>query len=110
MAQQYSQMSSGQGIELYVYLGTTTLLTINHSQEYVTNEGHHTNTVEVVWHHLKTKILRRMSGVPRAMLDSYLHEEWIRSKYKDQWEFFEFILNSIANLYSIDTNVNRTNN
>lgn len=76
-------------------------ITINHSQEYVTVEGYHTNTVEVAWHHLKTKLLRRMSGVPNNYLSSYLHEASIRSRYKNYWEFFEFILISIARIYSL---------
>lgn len=75
-------------------------ITINHSKEYVTSEGHHTNTVEVTWHHLKTKLLRRMSGVPLHLLDSYLHEASIRSKYKDHWKFFNFILTSISETYT----------
>lgn len=77
-------------------------ITINHSVEYVTEDGSHTNTVEVVWHHLKTKILRNMSGVPRSKLCSYLIEEWYRSKYSNRWEFFEEILHCIANCYPIN--------
>ena len=83
-----------------------THITVNHSKEYVTNEGHHTNTVEVVWHHLKTKILRRMSGIPTNLLNSYLHEEWLRSKYNDHWKFFDFILNAISTIYSLNNNTN----
>ena len=74
-------------------------ITVNHSKEYVTNEGHHTNTMEVVWHHLKTKILRRMSGVRGNILGSYLQEESIRSKFKNFWLVFEHI-NSIAIMYT----------
>lgn len=62
--------------------------TVNDSQFYVSQDGSHTNTVEVTWHHLKTKLLRKMFGVPNHLLSSYLIEESVRSKYSNGFEFF----------------------
>ena len=61
-------------------------VTVNHSREYVTADGHHTNIVKVVWHHLETKILRKMDGVPQRFLESYLNESWLRSTCKNYWD------------------------
>lgn len=69
--------------------------TVNHSERYVAFDGSHTNTVEVTWHHLKTKILRRMSGVPKEYLESYLIEHSVRSKFKNRFDFFHEFLNFI---------------
>ena len=48
---------------------------VNHSQEYVTAEGVHTNHVESLWRDAKRK-LKSMNGARRSFLPSYL-DEWL---------------------------------
>lgn len=85
-------------LENYGYIHKT----VNHSQSYVAPDGSHTNTVEVSWHHMKTRFLRQMFGVSEKLLVSYLHEESVRSKFKNNMYFF----NKFLDFLSLYNNVN----
>jgi len=68
---------------LFAYLGYTRK-EVNHSQEYVTTEGVHTNHIESLWRDAKRK-LKSMIGTMRSFLPSYLDEWlWRRQRSKDQ--------------------------
>lgn len=73
--------------------------TVNHSQYYVSSDGNHTNTVEVTWHHLKTRILRKMFGIPNSLLTSYLIEESVRSKHQNGFQFLNIFIEFLSNNY-----------
>lgn len=76
--------------------------TVNHSKNYVSDDGSHTNSIEVCWHHLKTEIIRKMRGIPISCLDSYLTEMSLRSKYKKKIDFLYNIIENISKYYSIE--------
>ena len=54
--------------------------TVNHSIEFVTASGVHTNHIESYWNRAKIK-LKRMRGCHRSQLPSYLDEFMWRERY-----------------------------
>lgn len=68
--------------------------TVNHTYEFVTPKGVHTQNIERVWSSLKLKIVRNMRGTSEELLESHLSEFMFRSRYSNtRWDFF---LNFIA--------------
>ncbi|XP_039255553.2 uncharacterized protein LOC120332381 [Styela clava] len=76
--------------------------TVNHSIEYVSPMGVHTNEIESLWGEIK-KRFRAMNGVARHMVQSYL-DEWVWKRQFTKSRYFSEILRAIANnpLYKID--------
>ena len=99
--------------------GVTAHRTVNHSVQFVTGKfiyykgsvdlilhcfiasGVHTNTVESYWNRCKTKI-KRMKGVHRSFLPSYLDEFMWRERWGGSTEAaFNNIVSDIATQYPL---------
>lgn len=75
--------------------------TVNHSVEFVTPSGVHTNHIESYWNRAKIK-LKRMRGCHRSQLPSYLDEFMWRERYgKTNDEVLENICRDIALWYPV---------
>lgn len=75
--------------------------TVNHSIQFITPSGVHTNTVESYWNRVKLKI-KAMRGCTREELSSYLDEcMWKERHRKTANEAFNSILSHIAELYPV---------
>ena len=68
--------------------------TVNHSKEYISEQGVHTNHIESLWADLKYKF-KRMKGVAREQIQSYL-DEWLWRRQYPVTEHFEGILMAVA--------------
>lgn len=70
--------------------------TVNHSVEFVTSSGVHTNHIESYWNRAKIK-LKRMRGCHRSQLPSYLDEfMWRKRNGKTNDEILENLYRDIA--------------
>ena len=65
--------------------------TVNHSVEFVTDEGIHTSGIEGVWGNLKEDF-KHMGGVNRQQLNGHLDELNYRWNYKPKQEFFNIFI------------------
>jgi transposase-like protein len=66
--------------------------TVNHSENFVNpTTGKHTQLIECLWGHAKTKIMRNMHGTSEANLPAHLAERWFRSLH-DEKDIFKQIL------------------
>lgn len=66
---------------------------VNHSQNFVSINGVHTQNIERQWEILKKKILRNMKGTSTALLPTHLHEYMWRSRHNEPiWEKFNSFL------------------
>ncbi|CAF3455500.1 unnamed protein product, partial [Rotaria sp. Silwood2] len=71
----YSRLQTGYGYDHQ---------TVNHSQNFIDpNTGCHTQLIESLWSHTKTKILRTMRG--STLLESHLTEYWYRTTHKNMF-------------------------
>ncbi|CAF3700217.1 unnamed protein product [Rotaria socialis] len=71
----YSRLQTGYGYDHE---------TVNHSQNFIDpRTGCHTQLIECLWSHVKTKILRAMRGTP--LLNSHLTEYWYRTTHKNMF-------------------------
>lgn len=64
---------------------------VNHSNEYVTENGVHSQNVERMWKQLKLKVMKLMSGTNANLLPTHLAEYCWRSRFihLSKWELFE---------------------
>ena len=67
---------------------------VNHSEEYVTAEGVHTNHIESLWRDAKRK-LKSMNGARRSFLPSYL-DEWLWRRQRSKDQCFQDLVAAIA--------------
>ena len=75
--------------------------TVNHSVEFISPTGIHTQNVESYWNRVKTKI-KRMKGCHEQQLASYLDEFMYRERHKQTaYECFNSIIRDIANQYPV---------
>ena len=72
--------------------------TVNHSVEFVTDRGHHTNTIESTWNALKKSLPRY--GTSKNLYNSYFAEYCMRRKFlnNSRDKFIEF-LKLVARVY-----------
>lgn len=75
--------------------------TVNHSVEFVTSTGVHTNTIESYWNRVKMKI-KSMRGCTRDQLSSYLDEYMWKERYgRTAGDAFNSMLSHIAEFYLV---------
>lgn len=75
--------------------------TVNHSVEFVSPTGVHTQNIESYWNRVKTKF-KRMKGCHEHQLPSYLDEFMYRERYgKTAMECFDSIIRDIARQYPV---------
>ena len=75
--------------------------TVNHSIEFVSSSGVHTDHIESYWNRVKIKI-KRMRGCHRSQLASYLDEFMWRERYgKNNDDVLTNINRDIAILYPV---------
>ena len=75
--------------------------TVNHSIEFVSSSGVHTNHIESYWNRVKIKI-KRMRGCHRSQLASYLDEFMWRERYgKNNDDVLTNIYRDIAIWYPV---------
>ncbi len=70
--------------------------TVNHSKEYVTEDGVHRYNIEGHWFHLKRSLPRH--GTPKAHYESHIAEFIWRYSNRDEDLYFSF-LNAITKVY-----------
>ena len=74
---------------------------VNHSVEFVSPTGIHTQNIESYWSRVKTKI-KRMKGCHEHQLASYLDEYMYRERYgKTSFECFDSIIADISAQYPV---------
>ena len=93
------------GWAAYNNLATTPAIsgysTVNHSVEFVSPTGVHTNHIESYWNRAKIK-LKRMRGCHRSMLPSYLDEFMWRERYgRSNDDVLGNIYRDIATIYPV---------
>uniref|UniRef100_A0A6G3MIQ3 Putative transposase-like protein HI-13281 (Trinotate prediction) n=1 Tax=Henneguya salminicola TaxID=69463 RepID=A0A6G3MIQ3_HENSL len=72
--------------------------TVNHSKEFVSIEGIHTNNIESRWHALKLSLPR--TGTQKQMYDGYFAEYIFRRKYMQNYQtLFQDFIKQIARIY-----------
>ena len=75
--------------------------TVNHSVEFISPTGIHTQNVESYWNRVKTKI-KRMKGCHEQQLASYLDEFMYNKRHgQTAYECFNSIIRDIANQYPV---------
>ena len=76
--------------------------TVNHSLEFVSSSGIHTQNVESYWNRVKTK-LKRMKGCHEQQFPSYLLDEFMyRERYgTNDYDCWVSILQDIATQYPV---------
>ena len=75
--------------------------TVNHSLDFVSSSGIHTQNVESYWNRVKTK-LKRMKGCHEQQLPSYLDEFMYRERYgTNDYDCWVSILQDIATQYPV---------
>ena len=89
----YSQVSTLPNVQQHE--------TVNHSMEFVSPTGIHTQNIESYWNRVKTKI-KRMKGCHEHQLASYLDEYMYRERYgKTSFECFDSIIADISAQYPV---------
>lgn len=74
--------------------------TVNHTQAFVNPiNGAHTQLIETIWGHVKTKILRNMHGTREHLIPGHLAEFWWRGQHKKTP--FRDIIAEIARQFSL---------
>ena len=74
---------------------------VNHSVNFVSPSGTHTQNIESYWNRVKIK-LKRMRGCHEHQLTSYLDEFMYRERYgQTARQLFEAIIRDIANQYPV---------
>ncbi len=73
--------------------------TVNHSLEYITEDGVHTNNIEGHWFHLKRSLPRH--GTRKPHYESHIAEFIWRYSHRDEDLFFSFLA-AIAKVYDPD--------
>ena len=75
---------------------------VNHSVEYVNRSGVHSQNIERVWKSLKFKVMKRMNGISRELIQSHLAEFCWRSRNQcSKFELLERFLDSASMVYPI---------
>ena len=75
--------------------------TVNHSVEFVSSSGVHTQHVESYWNRVKTK-LKRMKGCHEHQLPGYLDEFMYRERFgRNDYECWQSIIQDIATQYPV---------
>jgi hypothetical protein len=73
---------------------------VNHSKNFIDPlTGANTQLIEVMWKHLKLKLLKRMNRTRREYIPGYLAERYYRMIHRNE-EIFECILNDISKYYN----------
>ena len=72
---------------------------VNHSKEYVTDEGVHTNKIESQWNVVKSEF-KKMRGMNSSQFPIFLDEHMYRRKFKNEEDFFMMFLQHIAFFYN----------
>jgi transposase-like protein len=75
---------------------------VNHSKEFVSEEGFHTNTIESTWHALKRSLPKY--GARKGMYNAYFEEYIVRKLYlRDSDDPFLAFLEIISTIYTGST-------
>lgn len=76
---------------------------VNHSEQFISDMGVHTQNIERYWGEIRLKIIKTMRGTSPDLLQSHLEELMYRSRSsRDYWELFESFLDASATIYPID--------
>lgn len=76
--------------------------TVNHSINFVSPTGTHTQNIERLWSKLKLKLIKNMRGTSPALLESHLQEFMYKSRNNEPlWEKYISFLQDAAGLYPV---------
>ena len=73
---------------------------VNHSEEFVSEDGVCTNSIESLWSEIKV-FLKVRRGYTKGQVEGFLDEFMYRREYRGQ-DIFEIMLGHIAELYIVN--------